>query len=165
MVISLKKFWFSLVVFAVILLSGQALDVQANPINMPPPEAFVLTSPAFKNGGMMPYRFRYHADNKSPSLQWENVPVGTVSFSITCIDYDPPANGYTHWDISNIPANYRELPEGIPSVKNWKDGVLQKTPWIGPYPPNGVHSYHFEILAKDANRKTLAKAKLIGRSD
>ena len=61
--------------------------------------------------------------------------------------------------------NYKELPEGIPSVKNWKDGITQKTPWIGPYPPNGVHSYHFEILAKDANGKTLAKAKLTGRSD
>ena len=161
----MKKFWFSLAVFTVLVLSGQVLNVQASPVNTPSSEAFVLTSPAFKNGGLMPFHFRNQSGNKSPALKWENVPVGTASFSITCIDYDPPANGYTHWDISNIPANYKELPEGIPSVKNWKDGIMQRTPWIGPYPPNGVHSYHFEILAKDANGKTLAKAKLTGRSD
>lgn len=159
----MKKTFFCFVLFAILLLRGQAFEVQANPASTS--DAFSLSSPAFKDGGMMPYRFRAQADNKSPALKWENVPVGTASFSITCIDYDPPANGYTHWDISNIPANYRELPEGIPSVKNWKDGITQKTPWIGPYPPNGVHSYHFEILAKDANGKTLAKAKLTGRSD
>jgi len=146
-----------------LLATGQTIAAEANLAGIPEP--FILMSPAFKNNGMMPYRYHNRGDNKSPALKWNNAPEGTVSFSITCIDYDPPANGYVHWDISNIPANYKELPEGIPSVNKWNDGIVQRTPWIGPYPPNGVHNYHFVILAKDINGKTLAKAKLIGCSD
>lgn len=128
-------------------------------------EPFVLQSPVFKNGQMMPYRYLNRGDNKSPALKWSNSPEGTASFSITCKDYDPPANGYVHWDIKDIPGSYSELPEGIPPVAKWKDGIIQRTSWIGPFPPNGVHSYHFVIEAKDAKGKTLAKAELIGRSD
>lgn len=156
-----------LVVFFMLLtmsmLAGQsfAIDDKQTSTN----EKFTLTSPAFKDGERMPYRYNGRGPNKSPALKWQNVPEGTVNFSITCIDYDPPANGYVHWDIKNIPATYTDLPEGIPSEKKWKDGIIQNTTWTGPYPPNGMHSYHFVIQAKDANGKTLAKAELIGRSD
>ena len=128
-------------------------------------EQFTLTSPTFKDGEMMPVRYHYRADNKSPALKWRNAPANAVTFSLTCIDYDPPANGYVHWNISNIPAAYSELPEGIPAQKKWKDGIVQDTPWIGPHPPKGVHHYRFVIEAKDASGKMLAKATLIGLSD
>lgn len=144
-------------------LTGVAFAAEDKPAGTQ--EQFILASPAFKDGQMMPFRYHNNGANKSPSLTWKNAPEGTSRFSITCIDYDPPANGYVHWDISNIPAAYSELPEGVPSDKKWKDGIIQKTPWIGPYPPNGVHRYHFVIEAKDINGKTLATAKLIGRSD
>lgn len=159
----MRKVLLCFAVLILLVMSVQMFEVEANPASALEP--FVLTSSAFKDGGMMPYRYLYRGENKSPALKWDNVPAGTANFSITCIDYDPPANGYAHWQISNIPANYKGLPEGIPSVKKWNDGIVQKTAWIGPYPPNGVHSYHFVILAHDINGKTLAQAKLIGRSD
>ncbi len=127
-------------------------------------EKFTLLSPTFKDGQSMPARYKAKQENKSPALQWLNPPPGTVKFAITCKDYDPPANGYVHWDIRNIPASYSELPEGIPPKQKWQDGIIQATPWEGPYPPNGVHKYHFVIEAKDASGKTIGKASLIGLS-
>lgn len=126
---------------------------------------FTLSSSAFKNNTMMPPYCSSRGGNKSPALQWSNVPEGTVSFSLYCVDNDLPANGYIHWDITNIPGFYTALPKGIPAEKNWQDGIVQKTTWCGPFPPNGVHHYNFVLEAKDAKGKTLATAKLIGLSD
>lgn len=158
-----KKIIACFMLVALFLLTGQVFAEEAKVENSPEP--FQLTSPAFKDKGMMSFRYHSRGDNKSPALAWSNPPEGTASFSITCIDYDPPAHGYVHWDISNIPADYRELPEGMPRVKKGKDGIIQDRPWVGPYPPNGVHNYHFVIVAKDINGKKLAAAELIGRSD
>ena len=126
---------------------------------------FTLTSSEFKNNAMMSPSCSGRGANKSPALQWSNAPEGTVSFSLYCIDNDPPANGYIHWDIANIPGSYTELPKGIPAEKKWKDGIVQRTTWCGPFPPNGVHHYNFVLEAKDATGKTLATAKLVGLSD
>jgi len=156
----MRKLCFILMVMFMISLNGIAFSADNDPSN-----SFKLISPAFKDGGMMPYKYSGRGPNKSPVLQWVNTPEGTHGFSIKCTDYDFPANGYVHWDIRNIPASYNELPEGIPSDKKWKDGIIQYEPWNGPYPPNGVHHYHFVIEAKDINGKTLAKAELIGCSD
>ena len=158
-----KILLFILILLIMCTLVGQVFALDDNSASTQ--DRFTLTSPAFKDNGMMPFRYNNRGANKSPALKWTNAPEGTSTFSITCIDYDPPANGYVHWDIRNIPASYSELPEGIPETKKWKDGIIQQNTWTGPYPPNGVHRYHFVIEAKDVNGKTLAKAELIGRSD
>lgn len=153
----------NLLLMIMFLLTGSVFAAEGEPADNQ--QVFTLKSPEFKEGEMMPRHCRHYSGDRSPALQWSNAPAGTVSFSITCIDYDPPANGYIHWDIRNIPSNYSELPAGVPNEKKWRDGITQERPWIGPYPPNGVHHYHFVIEAKDATGKALAKAKLVGLSD
>lgn len=153
----------NLLLMIMFLLTGSVFAAEGEPTDNQ--QAFSLKSNEFKEGEMMPRHCRHYSGDRSPALQWSNAPAGTVSFSITCIDYDPPANGYVHWDIRNIPSHYSELPAGVPNDKKWRDDITQERPWIGPYPPNGVHHYQFVITAKDAAGKILAKAKLVGLSD
>jgi len=65
--------------------------------------------------------------NRNPHLAWDQVPEGTRSFAITCIDSDVPTRGddvnqpgrrvpaslprtdFVHWLIADIPADCREL--------------------------------------------------------
>jgi len=143
------------------------------------PAKFTLTSQLFKENGKIPSYCKYDKQNKSPSLSWENVPDGTKSYYIECIDLNVP---WTHWQIYNIPASYTSLPEGVRGTKKWKDGILQgmnsfgTTGWGGPQPPDGYHYYEFTIYALDVEllesdnssyikKHALGQAKLVGKSD
>lgn len=131
---------------------------------------FKLTSPLFKNNAYVSsgVGLGCRGQGKSPALQWENPPAGTKTFTIIFQDLDV---SWIHWDISNIPASYTGLPENVPAVKVWNDGIRQGTNsfrsvgYGGPCPPNGTHRYEFEIRALDENNKVLNKAKLVMASD
>jgi len=68
--------------------------------------------------------------NHNPHLAWGDVPAGTQSFALLCIDTDAPTDGalvadsatpipvahprgdFVHWVVANIPAGVREISEG-----------------------------------------------------
>ena len=70
------------------------------------------------------------SDNVSPHLAWDDVPEGTRSLVITCVDHDAPSDvslanergervsremprtDFVHWVLIDIPADHRELEEG-----------------------------------------------------
>ena len=62
-------------------------------------EPFVLSSPAFKDGTLMPKKMANNTagsancvgENISPPLNWANPPAGTKSFALTMVD--PEARG------------------------------------------------------------------------
>lgn len=74
--------------------------------------------------------------NRNPHLRWDDVPAGTRSFVLLCIDTDAPTDGalvadeatpipvdhprgdFVHWVVADIPADVRELAAGACS-----DGV------------------------------------------
>ncbi len=93
--------------------------------------------------------------NKSPALAWSDVPAGTRSFAILCIDVDAPpktdANltdrviGYDaargdffHWILIDVPAQTTSLAEGSDS-----DGLTPrgKPPGKTAYGVRGINSY------------------------
>lgn len=94
-----------------------------------------LTSSALCNGAPIPATFAAgdangFAANRNPPLAWSEVPEGTRSFALLCIDpdvptvpetvgrsdcsvpVDQPRADFTHWAMADIPADLREIAEG-----------------------------------------------------
>ncbi len=126
-----------------------------------------LTSPAFKEGGMIPIRYTCDDANVSPQLMWDGASQGTKSFAIIVDDPDAPMGTWVHWVVYNIPHNVVELQENVPPEKTLPDGTLQGTNdfrrigYGGPCPPGGTHRYFFKIYALDAFLKLDAGATKI----
>lgn len=122
-----------------------------------------LTSSAFIQGGAIPKKHSGEAEDRSPPLAWSRVPEGTQELALICEDPDAPTpEPWVHWVIYKIPAELRELPEGVPGDARLVQpaGVVQgKNSWTngqtlgyrGPLPPpgSGVHHYYFTLYALD----------------
>ncbi len=120
--------------------------------------ALELTSTAFREGAPIPGHYTGDGRNVSPPLQWRDVPAGTRSLALVCEDPDAPRGTFTHWVAYNLPAESRELPEGVPAEPTLPDGTLQGTNdfgrvgYGGPAPPAGKpHRYFFKLVALDGS--------------
>ncbi len=118
---------------------------------------FVLESPAFKEGEMIPRRHACDGENLSPPLRWTDPPAAAQSFALICEDPDAPILTWVHWVVPHIPSSIRELKEGIPSKEN-VEGLRQASNsgrmigYAGPCPPRGkVHRYFFRLYALDTS--------------
>jgi Raf kinase inhibitor-like YbhB/YbcL family protein len=115
-----------------------------------------LTSTAFPEGQTIPRQATGDGRNLSPPLQWHNAPATTKSFALICEDPDAPRGTFTHWVLFNLPADSRELSEGIPAEASLPNGTMQGTNdfgtvgYGGPAPPPGKpHRYFFKLYALD----------------
>jgi Raf kinase inhibitor-like YbhB/YbcL family protein len=115
-----------------------------------------LKSAAFASGDPIPPRFTGDDGNFSPPLAWSDPPPGTRSLALVCIDPDAPHGPFTHWVVFNLPADSRDLPEGIPPEPTLDDGTNQgandlgEIGYAGPAPPRGkLHHYVFKLFALD----------------
>jgi Raf kinase inhibitor-like YbhB/YbcL family protein len=110
-----------------------------------------LWSDSFKNGGVIPAEFAFAepdpdprnrirlAGNRNPHLAWDDVPNGTESLLLLCIDGDAPADGakvnqegktldasderadFYHWALADIPPALSSIAAG-----QLADGVVPK---------------------------------------
>lgn len=119
--------------------------------------SFRLESSAFRAGGPIPARNSCDDQDLSPPLLWSAPPTGTRSLALICDDPDAPAGTWVHWVLHDIPAERRELAEGVPALAELPDGARQglndfkKTGYGGPCPPRGkAHRYSFRLYALDA---------------
>lgn len=135
------------------------------------------------------FGFGCDGGNRSPHLEWSDVPQGTKSFAITCFDPDAPTgSGFWHWLVVNVPADVRSLAEGAgePQGSALPRGAMQTRTdfgapgYAGPCPPDGPHRYVFTIFALSVEQlpvtpdtsaalvgfhltfNTIAKASMIG---
>ena len=115
-----------------------------------------ITSPAFKEGGMIPAKYTCDGADISPPLQWDAVPEGTGSIALVCDDPDAPMGTWVHWVLFNLPSTTTALAEKVPPNKTLANGARQgtndfrKIGYGGPCPPSGTHRYFFKIYALDA---------------
>ncbi len=159
--------------------------------------AFTLSSPDLPAGKPIAEQFTAnafgcHGPNESPALHWSNPPAGTKSFAITMFDpYRPPASGWWHWLVYDIPATARQLPRGAgaPGNSGMPQGAQQGKPdgdapeahYYGPCPDEGDPSHHYTItvyalsvehlgvpatstaanIDYEISTKTLAKASIV----
>ena len=123
-----------------------------------------ITSPAFKESGMIPAEYTCDGKNISPELNIDGVPASAKSLALIMDDPDAPMGTWDHWIVFNIPATIKNVakatePQGTAGMNSWK-----KTGYGGPCPPSGVHRYYFKLYALDIKlelNQGAAKAKLL----
>jgi Raf kinase inhibitor-like YbhB/YbcL family protein len=146
-----------------------------------------ISSTAFPAGETIPKKFTCDGPDVSPPLKWNEPPAKTQSIALIMDDPDAPAGTWVHWVLYDLPANTRELSEGVAKQEQLSSGGRQgrndfgKIGCGGPCPPPGKpHRYFFKLYALDAkvNLKSgatkadveramkghiLAQAELIGK--
>ena len=130
--------------------------------------ALTITSPAFKQGEVIPTKYTRDGENISPPLEWHDAPPETRSFVLLVEDPDAPSGTFRHWAMYNIPAGETGLPEGASGHgrSGAGEGVngFGNARYDGPQPPkgHGPHHYHFRLAALDVPNldiPALAKAE------
>lgn len=115
-----------------------------------------ITSNVFRSGAPIPTDYTGEGADRSPPLSWSGIPDGTEELALICDDPDAPCEEpWVHWVIYGIPADCRELPEGVPPQNpqqgrnSWPAG--ENFGYRGPFPPrgHGTHHYHFRLYALD----------------
>lgn len=130
---------------------------------------FTIKSPAFHNGGNIPSIYsRCDGEDRSPPLEWSNVPPNAQSLALIVDDPDAPDPAkpkltWVHWVLYNLPPSSSRLPEGV-EKQGLPDGTMEaKNDWKhtgygGPSPPIGKHRYFFKLYALDAVLPELGSA-------
>lgn len=114
-----------------------------------------ITSKAFGQGENIPPEYTCDGEDKSPPLEWNNIPDNTKSLALISDDPDAPSGTWVHWVAYNIPAGRDNFEEDIPTTDKLEDGTTQgrndfgKIGYGGPCPPGGTHRYSFRIYALD----------------
>ncbi len=118
--------------------------------------AFVLSSPAFKDGEEIPSRYTCDGANLSPPVEWSGAPPQTRSYVLIMEDLDAPTRPARHWGLYDIMPERTMLPEGVGhGVKTEPMGHcindFGHPRYDGPAPPDGdgPHRYLFTIAALD----------------
>ena len=126
--------------------------------------AFVLTSPAFHGGGMIPARYTCDGKNISPPLRWSHVPRRGRSFALRLDDPDAPGSTFTHWTAWNFDRGALALVAG--AGERWRlagTNSFGRFGYSGPCPPPGsTHHYVFRLYALNT-RLTLRRGASTGQ--
>jgi len=88
-------------------------------------QKFNLTSSAFQAGADIPRKYTCDGEDVSPPLRWENAPGGTKAFAMIADDPDAPGGTWVHWVIYDLPAETKELTEGVPKTEVIAGGAKQ----------------------------------------
>ena len=146
------------------------------PIAMEAPETkcdgkLSVTSPAYKNGDLIPARYSGYEQNASVPLTWTAGPEGTKSYVILMDDPDAKVMQLPvpHWVAWNIPSDTTALREGVAKLHRLIDPKLMdqganysgKVGYDGPRPAAGdpPHNYHIQVLAVDTKLELPLGAK------
>jgi Raf kinase inhibitor-like YbhB/YbcL family protein len=109
----------------------------------------VISSPAFKNGELIPKKYTQYNENINPPLNVENVPPETKSLALIVTDLDIPFGiNVTHWVMWNIPNIGKIQENSAPGIQG--KNTMRKNAYAGPRPLYGAHKYLFKVYALDA---------------
>ena len=118
-----------------------------------------VTTPAFQNGGAIPFENTQYRGNVFPGLAWSAGPAGTKSYAVIMQDTGGTMkDGYPilHWTLWNIPAGTTKLDPGMQPTANPSGSAYGPNmrgaaqPYTGPRtPPGPAHPYHLQVFALD----------------
>jgi Raf kinase inhibitor-like YbhB/YbcL family protein len=126
----------------------------------------ILSTTAFQAGQPIPQICTCDGEDRSPDLEWSEVPVQSRSFALVCDDPDAPKGTWVHWVLFNLPADAVQLAAGVPGTPELPSGARQgvnssgKIGYSGPCPPPGpAHRYYFRLYALDTVLNIAAGAR------
>lgn len=108
-----------------------------------------ITSPAFKDKGLIPTKYTSDGADFNPPLNIEGIPEGTKSLVLIVDDPDAPMGTWDHWIVWNIPPVGKIEENSVPGTEGLND--FRKHSYGGPSPPSGTHRYFFKVYALDTN--------------
>jgi para-nitrobenzyl esterase len=130
-----------------------------------------VSTPAFPNGGDIPYENTQYRGNTFPGLSWSAGPSGTKSYALIMQDTGGTMrDGYPilHFTLWNIPASVTKLdagmtPTGNPSGSTYGPNARgANQPYMGPRTPAGPkHPYHLQVFALDTTIPVDASATYV----
>ena len=115
-----------------------------------------------------------HSANRNPHLAWSDVPAGTRSFALFCVDPDVPSRGddvnqegrhvpaslprveFFHWVMVDIPGECREL-----ATASCADGVIAHGKNDPPGPPGLTSSGPMRLDGSVAGMRTSASCNVL----
>ena len=150
---------------------------------------FFITSPDFKEGEEIPKKFGYKLGNVTPTIEFHNIPEGSITIAL--IMDDPDAMGavgkiWVHWLVCNYQDERIKIDDRTISFPLSGNGMqvegktdFDEIGYGGPAPPDKRHTYIFKAYALDTtldlkegyskqdleqamNGHILAEAKLTG---
>lgn len=137
---------------------AQDAGVDAAPDAAPAP--FVLTSGAFANNGDIPVMYTCGPAganaHQSPPLAWTGGPAAQ-SYALVMVDNDVGAPNNVHWVIYDLAPATQSLAANVsrtyqvaaPAARQARDSFAGTFGYFYPCPPNGKHTYQFELFALD----------------
>ena len=115
-----------------------------------------VESPAFQNGGDIPFENTQYRGNVFPGLSWSHGPSRTQSYVIIMQDSDSLSDGMPilHWTMFNIPKSVTKLDAGMtepPAGSSYGPNIRGPNhAYMGPHtPPGPKHHYHLQLFALD----------------
>jgi para-nitrobenzyl esterase len=121
-----------------------------------------VTTPAWTDGGDIPYENTQYRGNIFPGLAWSKGPAGTKSYAVIMQDTGGVMRGapILHWTLYNIPVSVTKLdaamtPTGNPPGSSYGPNARGTSqPFMGPRtPPGPKHPYHLQVFALDTTLK------------
>jgi para-nitrobenzyl esterase len=116
-----------------------------------------VSSPAFKDGGDIPFENTQYRGNVFPGLKWSKGPKGTQSYVVIMQDTDALVRGdaILHWTLYDVPATVTQLDAGMsapPTGAMYGPNIrAPMQAYMGPRTPAGPkHRYHLQVFALDA---------------
>jgi len=132
----------------------------------PPIKTFSLTSQSVADGERLARQqasgiLGAGGSDISPQLSWSGFPAETRSFTVSMFDPDaPPASGFWHWAVANLPATVTHLPAGAGDGRNLPGGAVtlpndaSYRSYLGPATPPGTgpDRYFLVVHAVDVDK-------------
>jgi Raf kinase inhibitor-like YbhB/YbcL family protein len=127
-----------------------------------------VSSPAFREGEMIPKRYTCQGKDISPPLKIAPLAKESASLVLIMDDPDAPRGTWVHWVLFNLPSDTREIPEAIPTRPLLPNGAVhganswgnRRIGYGGPCPPSGTHRYYFKVYALDTKLKLKSGATI-----
>jgi para-nitrobenzyl esterase len=118
-----------------------------------------VTTPAWQDGGNIPYENTQYRGNVFPGLAWTRGPSATKSYVVIMQDTGAIVRGapILHWTLYNIPASVTKLEAAMPATGNPPGSSYgpniraSAQSYMGPRTPAGPkHPYHLQVFALDS---------------